>query len=261
MKRSVILLFLLSLVLTGCAHEPTPISQSPDPTAGQATEAPATDPTQKATDAPTEEPTAAPTEEPTQPKILLELQHFELDESIAEGTESETETLPVLLEDLAMPETALKVYENEDFLAPVAAVLETELGLTLDGRWKFYIHYYTPEQDTGILSMTYWVDGVIATNRAVTLPIENGAVTAVIYSYLDLPLDEEALLAKYHEFVSTHEQQRSNVLGEAFEIAGESTLYTYNFRTDTLMYTYNIFYLHIETGITDNSYGTEVVIE
>ena len=140
-------------------------------------------------------------------------------------------------------------------------MLEDELGLLLDGQWKFYIHYYTPEQDVGILSMTYWVDGIIATNRAVTIPIENGTVRTVIYSYLEHALDEQALLYKYEQFRDTYEQERTNILGKDFEIAGESTLYSYNFRTDSLKYTYNIFFQHIETGIIDNSYGTEMVIK
>ena len=260
MKRAIILFLLLSLLLAACAQEPQPTVKPTEPTAGQVAEPPTTDPTQKPTDRPTAEPTDAPSESSTQPKILLELQYFELDETMSEGTEAETQTASILLEDLTLPETELKPYENESFLAPVAAALETELGLTLDGRWKFYIHYYTQEQDAGVLAMTYWIDGVIATNRAVTLYIENGSTATVVYSYLDRPLDEETLLEKYENFASTHVQQRDNVLGEAFEIDAESTLYSYNFRTDTLMYTYNIFYRHIETGIIDNSYGTEAVI-
>lgn len=257
MKRAIILFLLLSLLLTACAREPQPTVKPTEPTIAQGAESPTTAPTQKPTDAPTD----APTEEPTQPKILLELRYFELDETVAEGTETETESASILLEDLALPETALKPYENEEFLAPVAAALETELGLTLDGRWKFYIHYYTQEQDVGILAMTYWIDGIIATNRAVTVLIENGAAAAIIFSYLDRPLDEEALLEKYEIFAGTHEQQRSNVLGEDFVIDSESTLYSYNFRTGQLTYTYNIFYRHIATGIIDNSYGTELIIE
>ena len=257
MKRAIILFLLLSLLLAACGQEPQPTVKPTDPTIAQATESPTTVPTEN----PTATPTDAPTEEPTHPKILLELRYFELDETMAEGTEAETETASILLEDLALPETALKPYENEEFLAPVAAALETELGLTLDGRWQYYIHYYTQEQDVGILAMTYWIDGIIATNRAVTLYLENGSAATVIYSYLDAPLDEEILLEKYENFAGTHVQQRSNMLGEAFELDAESTLYSYNFRTDTLMYTYNIFYRHIETGIIDNSYGTEVVIE
>ena len=140
-------------------------------------------------------------------------------------------------------------------------MLEDELGLFLDGQWKFYIHYYTPEQDIGILSMTYWLDDIIATNRAVTIPIENGTVRTVIYSYLEHTLDEQALLDKYEQFRDTYEQERANVLGEGLEINGESTLYSYNFHTDSLKYTYNIFYRHVETGIIDNSYGTEMLIE
>ena len=201
------------------------------------------------------------TQAPTQKKILLELQQFNLDESSYEGEEAETEETSVLLEDLTLPETALKTYENDDFMVPVAAVLKEELGLILDGRWKFYIHYYTQEQNVGILSVTYWVDGIIATNRSVTLPIENGTIRTAIYSYLDRSLDEQTLLDKYEQFRDTYEQERSNILGEDFEINGESTLYSYNFRTDLLKYTYNIFYRHIETGIIDNSYGTEMVIE
>ena len=258
MKKHIVMILFLSLLITGCAYEPMPIPQPTEPTAGHGTEAPTTLPTNPpATGVPTEEPTEAPTEE----KILLELWQFDPDDTSYEGTEAETEALPILLEALALPETALKPYENEEFLTPVAEALEDELGLTLDGRWQFYIHYYTQEQDVGVLAMTYWIDGNIATNRAITVPIENGTATTVIYSYLDRTADEAALLQKYEDFRDTHVQQRDNLLGEDFEIYGESTLYTYNFRTDALKYTYNIFYRHIDTGIIDNSYGTEVVIE
>lgn len=257
MKKYTIIILLLSLLLTGCAYEPMPIPQPTEPTAGQRTDAPTTLPTNPpSTDVPTEEPTEAPTAE----KILLELRQFDPDDTSYEGMEAETESISVLLENLALPETALKPYETEEFLTPVAAILETELGLTLDGNWQFYIHYYTQEQDVGVLAMTYWIDGIIATNRAITIPIENGTASTVIYSYLDRAVDEAALLQKYADFRDTHVQQRDNVLGEEFEICGESTLCSYNFRTEQLRYTYNIFYRHIETGIIDNSYGTETVI-
>ena len=237
MKKIIFPILLLALILCGCNQK----LQQPVQSIIQ----------------PMEESTQAP----TQKKILLELQQFNLDESSYEGEEAETEETSVLLEDLTLPETALKTYENDDFMVPVAAVLKEELGLILDGRWKFYIHYYTQEQNVGILSVTYWVDGIIATNRSVTLPIENGTIRTAIYSYLDRSLDEQTLLDKYEQFRDTYEQERSNILGEDFEINGESTLYSYNFRTDLLKYTYNIFYRHIETGIIDNSYGTEMVIE
>ena len=257
MKNYIVMILLLSILLTGCAYEPMPIPQPTKPTAGQGTEAPTPLPTNPpVTDAPTEEPTEAPTEG----NILLELRHFELDETLSEGTEAETEEKSILLKGLVLPETALKPYETEEFLAPVAAILKTELDLTLDGNWQFYIHYYTQAQDVGVLALIYWIDGVIATNRAVTIPIENGTATTVIYSYLDRTVDEDTLLRKYQNFRDTHVQQRDNVLGEDFEFYGESTLYTYNFRTEQLRYTYNIFYRHIKTDIIDNSYGTEVVI-
>lgn len=237
MKKIIFLILLLALILCGCNQEP----QQPVQSIIQ----------------PMEESTQAP----TQKKILLELQQLNLDESSYEGEEAETEETSVLLEDLTLPETALKPYENDDFMVPVAAVLKEELGLILDGRWKFYIHYYTQEQNVGILSVTYWVDGIISTNKSVTLPIENGTIRTAIYSYLDRSLDEQTLLDKYEQFRDTHEQERTNILGKDFEIDGESTLYSYNFRTDSLKYTYNIFYRHIETGIIDNSYGTEMVIK
>lgn len=253
MKKVIILFILLILILCGCNSEPKdpvqPTAQPTSPTTAQSGSVSTTNPT------------TAPTEAPAQQKVLLELREFKLDESSYEGMEAETEEISILLEDLFLPETALKTYENDPFLSSVAATLEKEVGLTLDKHWKFYIHYYTPEQDQGTLAMTYWVDGIIATNRAVTIHIENGTARTAVYSYLDSPLDEEALLKKYEHFVNTHEQQRENLLGEGFEINAESTLYTYNFHTDQLRYTYNIFYRHIETGIIDNSYGTELVIE
>lgn len=253
MKKVIILFILVVLMLCGCNSEPT-ISIRP-------TAQPVPHTTAQSTETSTTHPTTAPTEAPAQQKVLLELREFKLDESSYEGMEAETEEISIQLENLVLPETALKTYENDPFLSSVAATLEKEVGLTLDEHWKFYIHYYTPEQDQGMLAMTYWVDGIIATNRAVTIYIENGTAHTAVYSYLNSSLDEEPLLEKYKHFVNTHEQQRENILGEGFEIYAESTLYTYNFRTDQLRYTYNIFYRHIETGIIDNSYGTELVIE
>lgn len=257
MKKVIILFTLLVLILCGCNLEPKiPVQPTAQP-------APLT--TAQSGSVPTTTPTTAPaealTQTPVQQKVLLELREFKLDESSYEGMEAETEEISIQLENLVLPETALKTYENDTFLSSVAATLEKEVGLTLDEHWKFYIHYYTPEQDQGTLAMTYWVDGIIATNRAVTIHIENGTAHTAVYSYLDSPLDEEPLLEKYKHFVNTHEQQRENILGEAFEIYAESTLYSYNFRTEQLRYTYNIFYRHIETGIIDNSFGTELVIE
>ena len=237
MKRIIILFLLLSLILCGCNLK----TQQPVQ--------------------PNDQPLEDPTQALVQKKILLELQQFDLEEASYEGEEAETEEISVLLEKLSLPETELKPYENDDFLTPITAALEDELGLILDEEWKFYIHYYTPEQDVGLLSMTYWVDDIIATNRAVTIPIENGNVHTIIYSYLDKRLDEQSLLEKYKQFQDIYEQERVNVLGEGFEIAGESTQFSYNFRTNLLKYTYNIFYRHIETGVIDNSYGTEMVIE
>lgn len=255
MKKAIIPFLLLALLVSACAAGPQPTTQPTEPTTGQVTDAPTSLPTEVPTEAPTEIPTTEP------PKILLKLRQFEPDRTQYEGTEAETEEAPILLEDLALPETGLKPYEHDPFLAPIAAVLEQELGLTLDGSWQFYIHYYTQEQDMGIVAMTYWIDGVIATNRAVTIPIEKGTARTVIYSYLDRPLDEEALLNKYEVFRSTHEQERVNLLGEDYEIDAESTLYSYNFRTGQLTYTYNIFYREKESGIVINDYGTEMVIE
>ena len=148
MKRIIILFLLLSLILCGCNLK----TQQPVQ--------------------PNDQPLEDPTQALVQKKILLELQQFDLEEASYEGEEAETEEISILLEKLSLPETELKPYENDDFLTPITAALEDELGLILDEGWKFYIHYYTPEQNVGLLSMTYWVDDIIATNRAVTILIE-----------------------------------------------------------------------------------------
>ncbi|MBR2889535.1 MAG: hypothetical protein IKC09_04585 [Oscillospiraceae bacterium] len=257
-----LILLCITLALAACTAEPGPIvlpSSSPtdpstvpvtDPPAVPSTGSPAT-PTQEATEAPTEG------------KILLKLRFFDTEENpeYYETTQAETESKTLLLQDLNLPETGLKTYENDSFLGPIAEYLEEAMSLKLDGKWKYYIHYYTPEQDQGVLALTYWIGDAIATNRAVTFPIENGAIHTVIYSYLGRTADEAELLQKYSRFQNTYEQERTNILGDGFEIYGESTLYVYNYRTDQLTYSYNIFYRHIETGIIDNSYGTEMVIE
>lgn len=255
MKKCIIVLLFLALGLASCAADPKPPVLPTEPTTSQVTEAPTTaEPT-------TEVLTTESTEAPTVAKLLLKLRQFALDPESYEGTEAEVTEKSLLLENLDLPETALKTYGNDPFLEPIAAFLEEELKLTLDSNWKFYIHYFTQEQDQGMLVMTYWVGNVIGTNRAITFPIENGAIRTVIYSYLDRTVDEAALLQKYTGFQNTHEQERINVLGEDFEICGESTNYTYNYRTGQLTYSYNIFYRHMESGIIDNTYGTEMVIE
>ena len=89
MKKIIFPILLLALILCGCNQK----LQQPVQSIIQ----------------PMEESTQAP----TQKKILLELQQFNLDESSYEGEEAETEETSVLLEDLTLPETALKTYEND----------------------------------------------------------------------------------------------------------------------------------------------------
>lgn len=260
MKQLTLLLLILAL-LSGCAAPAAPIATEPDPTA-----APAATPTDPPTSAPTEPPTAPPTEtvpEPSEKKILLKLQcyHEETDPEGYLRRAAETAEAAADLDASPLPETALKTFENDLLLEEIAAYFREELGITLDQRWKFYIHYYNQEQTEGIVSFTYWMADTIATNRAITLPIQDSRIRTAIYSYLDRQVDEEEQLQKLADFLNTHEQERANVLGDAFAIYGESTNYTYNYRTDELIYTYQIYYLHLETEVINNEWATELVIE
>lgn len=268
MKRLLIYMIAATLLFSACS---TPSMPATDPTAAPSisipTESPTQVPTTPSPEVPATEPTNAPTEAPTlapaEGKILLKIEQFPTDPDPAEveRTYAETHERTVYLENLELPETALKVYEQDAFLAPIADLLKAELELTLDAHWTFYIHYYTQEQDVGLAVFTYWIEGTIATNRAVTVLIESNTARTLIYSYLDRSADEAALLQKLQHFLDTHEQERVNLLGDDFDIALETTNYIYNFRTDELTYSYNIFYRHIATGITDNSFGTELIIE
>lgn len=264
--KALLSFFILTLLLSACTTAPVPTAPPTEPTSTPSappTVAPTPPPTEAPTPSATETPTIPITEAPTEGKILLKLQQFPADPNPeeTERTYAETQECSLWLEDTNLPETPLKTYENDPFLEGIAGFLNEEFDLTLDDSWKFYIHYYTEDQSVGIVSLVYWIDNEIATNRAVTFPIENNTIRLAIYSYLDRSADESVLLQKRQDFLSTYEQERINVLGDAFEIDLETTNFIYNYRTEELIYSYNIFYRHIESGIIVNDYGTEMLVE
>ena len=259
--KQLTLLFLTLALLTACA---APAAPTVSPTAAP-TAAPTTVPVETPTPVPTSAPATPPTEpvpEPTEERTLLKLRcyHEDTDAESYLRRAAETSEVAADLDATQLPETALKTYEGDAFLEELWVYFRDTLGITLDHRWKFYIHYFNQEQPEGLVAITYWMADTISTNRAITLPIQENRICTVFCSYLDRQVDEEKYLQKLAAFLETHEQERANVLGEAFEICGEATNYTYNYRTDELIYTYQIYYLHLETEVINNEWATEVVI-
>lgn len=107
----------------------------------------------------------------------------------------------------------------------------------------------------------YYFNDVISTNRAITFSIQKNEIVKVSYSYLNEKVDEEKFIKKYQKFLNTYEQEKVNVLGDNYEIDGDITTYKYNYRTNRLIYTYNIFYRQKDIGIINNDYGTQVEIK
>ena len=194
-------------------------------------------------------------------KVLLKLRKYDLSEKSGNETEAadfiESECL---IDGVALPETEQQPFLQNDAAVPITDHIRKEFGLTIDDNWLFTVHYYNEEQSDGLIQFVYTIGKEIKTNRAVTFFIESGKIHRMTHSYLDSRADEAALIAAKAEFENTYEQERINPLGEGWSVDGETTDYVYNYKTNQLKYSYNIFLIENEIGIINNDYGTEVIV-
>ena len=135
----------------------------------------------------------------------------------------------------------------------------SELNISLDESWKYYIHFYDEEKANGQINFTYYIGSEIETTKTITIPIENNSVHSVSYAYLDKNVNESNLLEKLTHFKATTIQEKYNLsAGETF--LEEKVIYTYNYKNDSLIYTYNLFFKD-EMQLINNDIGCEYIIE
>lgn len=192
---------------------------------------------------------------PTEEKKVLKLGH-EISDDFFE-IESQTINLPRL--DVNLTETELKSYETIEELKDLEQLIFSELNTSLDKRWKYYIHFYDEEKANGLINFIYYIGNEIQTTKTITIPIENNSVNSVSYVYLDNTVNESDLQKKLTNFKETTTQEKYNLSdGETF--LEEKVIYMYNYKNDSLTYTYNLFFKD-EMQLINNDIGCEYIIE
>lgn len=196
-------------------------------------------------------------------KELLKLVHFSELESTKEDTSAEFEEKEIKISNISFSEIEIKPYEKEKELDRIVKFIKKDCNIDINNKWKYYVHYVDDDeqQKWGYIVFIYYFNDVISTNRAITFSIQKNEIVKVSYSYLNEKVDEEKFIKKYQKFLNTYEQEKVNVLGDNYEIDGDITTYKYNYRTNRLIYTYNIFYRQKDIGIINNDYGTQVEIK
>ncbi len=193
--------------------------------------------------------------EPSEEKTVLKLGH-EISVEVFE-IESQKKDFPKL--NVNLTETELKRYETTEELINLEKIIFSELNISLDESWKYYIHFYDEEKANGQINFTYYIGSEIETTKTITIPIENNSVHSVSYAYLDKNVNESNLLEKLTHFKATTIQEKYNLsAGETF--LEEKVIYTYNYKNDSLIYTYNLFFKD-EMQLINNDIGCEYIIE
>ena len=202
---------------------------------------------------------------PSAGKVLLKLRKFDIlsESEIVNPALAETADFAekeCSFDGTVPSEAERHFYTKTEDTEPLTDYITAEFGIEIDENWLCTVHYYNSEKTDGMVQFVYTIDKQIKTNRAVTFYIENAAIKRLTHSYLDARADEKNLLAAKAEFENTYEQEKINPLGDGWSITDETTDYVYNYKTEKLKYTFNLFLTEAESGIINNDYGTEVVI-
>ena len=148
-----------------------------------------------------------------------------------------------------VPETSLKTYEKETYLEVFTDYIKYNLGVNIDNKWKYIVHYYNEENTSGMIEFIYTI-GEIETNKIVLFTFENNAAIKVYYKHLDKEINETELLARLETFKNTHIQEKMK-LKEKEKILEERVKY---------IYSYSVFFSDSEIGPIVDS-GSEYYID
>lgn len=126
------------------------------------------------------------------------------------------------------------------------------------GGWTYFVNMIAEDGSFGQLRLLYNIED-IATNKAVTCVIENGAITGISYTNMSFSLsadEERELVSRAQSFSKTHiQEKREFAEGERF--ISDQTKFTYYYNINTLRYSYALFFEYGQPAVINNDFGTE----
>lgn len=151
---------------------------------------------------------------------------------------------------------------NEE-LKNTVAIIKEKFNITIDGSWKYIIHYPASDLSFGYIIFIYYINDNIATDRYISFNINNGVIDEINYAYLDRDLNENEILYKYNYFINHYRQEKGFVKDyeKWYTIAGDETFIVYHFNRNKIAYGYVIFYKYKNLGVINNDWGIEMFIE
>ena len=198
-------------------------------------------------------------------KELLKLICHDPDIIYFDIPETEVESIDIYYKiDFDKYENRIKeTYKNNENLKDLVDLIKKKLNIVIDSRWKYLINQYNEETHSGMILFIYYIDDIIATNKAISFGFNNGVADKIYYSYLYNDIDEQSFLYRYNYFINHYKQEKKVIdkFKDHYTIEGESLSYTYYYGNNKLFYSYNIFYKELPLGTIDNDWGTEMYIE
>lgn len=203
-------------------------------------------------------------------KILLELPHeIDLDKRYGLfGTEPETTTVDVKIDNIKLEEISPKWYKNDNEITKILSdYIYKNLNIKLDAKWKYNVHFYNPDDGCGDIFFVYHIDENISTNRFISFFFDNGVIERMTYAYLDTNINEDFIKQNvriFNEYTIQEKKEFSST--ETFE--KEEIDFSYNFRVNKTFYTYCLYFYEepffIEgekIELVNNDYGSAYIVE
>lgn len=189
-------------------------------------------------------------------KKILKLGHKIAEENF----EIKTQQKNMEFSNVILKEIPSQRYKNQLEMLNIVKKLETELNITINNKWKYYVHSYNDENTSGVIGFIYWINDEIETTKSIILPVEKNTINTVFYSYLNNSINEEDLIERLEKFKNSTVQEKYE-LSESEIFLEEKTVYLFNYQNNSFYYTYNLFFEVKPLLEINNDYGCEYLID
>ncbi len=151
---------------------------------------------------------------------------------------------------------------NDDAISGVVSEITNKYPDLLNEQWEYMIHFFDEQKTVGIVQFRYVINGEIVTNKLITCNYENGKINSIAYSNISKTVDEISVAERVSSFRSKYTQEKKKLKDDE-EFIKETTIYTYNYNQEKLIYEYNLFYYkgQHELRIIDNDTVSEYFID